>query len=94
MAPTSSGEIGGSYYSTWHLPLWWSWWKSLQLMAPPPLVEMVEVITVDGPYLLWWKWWKSLQQIAPTPSGRNGGNHYSRGLPHPLVEMVDMVEMV
>ena len=62
MAPTSSGEIGGSYYSTWHLPLWWSWWKSLQLMAPPPLVEMVEVITVDG----------------PTSSGGNGGSHYNR----------------
>ena len=59
--------------------------------GPPPLVEMVEVITVDGPYLLWWKWWKSLQQIAPTPSGRNVGNHYSRWPPPPLVEMVEVI---
>ena len=69
MAPTSSGESGengGSHYSRWR---------------PPPLVEMVNVISADGsnpsggngenhyingPHPLWWKWWKLLQHM-PLP---------------------------
>ena len=69
MAPTSSGESGengGSHYSRWR---------------PPPLVEMVNVISADGsnpsggngenhyingPHPLWWKWWKLLQHMPPT----------------------------
>ena len=75
MAITSSGGNGGSHYSKWPTPSGgnggshYSWWP------PPPLVEIVEAITADGPHLLWWNWLKSLQQMAPSP----------------LVEMVEVI---